>query len=119
MTYRTHDPETGKPLPSYGGSAFPANWDLIPVHMIGPLRRYIEIGGDPGRFLTCLLSNDLFGAAREGDEDSQRNMKNYVSFLVHYAPHACYGSKEAFGIWRKYGGLSGLATLDKKQETAS
>lgn len=92
-------------LPSYTLGR-PADWSLIPEHMIGGLRRYIEHGIPPGSFLTAVLSNDLRGAFERGDDINRVAVENYVRFLYNYAPAGSWGSSACFADWCKQGGLS-------------
>lgn len=92
-------------LPSYTVGR-PADWSLIPPHMIGGLRRYIEDGIPPGSFLTAVLSNDLRGACERADDENRHCLFDYVSFLYNHAPTGSWGSKENFGAWCDLGGLN-------------
>ena len=96
----------GERLPTYSESGRPADWSLIPSHMTGAMRRYIEHGISPGHFLTALLSNDLRGTFQRADEENSAAVGNYVQFLYNYAPSGCWGSPERFDAWFKQGGLS-------------
>lgn len=86
-----------------------ADWSLIPPHMIGGLRRYIEYGIEPGSFLTALLCNDLRRTFECADDDNRRCVENYVRFLYNYGPWECWGSPQKFDAWCKQGGLTARA----------
>lgn len=92
-------------LPTYT-TGRPADWSLVPEHMIGGLRRYIEDGIPPGSFLTALLSNDLRGTFERADEENSARVGDWVRFLYNYAPSPCWGSPAKFDAWCKHGGLS-------------
>jgi hypothetical protein len=95
-------------LPSYTASGC-ADWSLIPPHMIGGLRRFIENGIGPGSFLTAVLCNDLRGACERADDENRDRLFQYVQFLYSYAPSECWGSPAKFDAWCKQGGLTARA----------
>lgn len=92
------------PYPSYtiGGKI---DWSMVPGHMIGGLRRYIERGIPPGSFLTAVLSNDLKEACHRADETNKRCLWDFVYFLYNYAPRECWGGPERVREWIEKGGL--------------
>ena len=75
--------------------------DVIPGHMIGALRRYIDHGIEPGSFLTAVLSNDLMGAAGRADHANWRLLGVYAAYLHNMCPSGCYGSPESVAAWVK------------------
>ena len=89
--------------PSYTGSQ--ADWSLIPDHMIGGLRRYIENGVEPGGFLKALLGNDLKETFHRADDGNRRRVFEYLSFLYNYAPSDCWGSRDRVNAWMAHRGL--------------
>jgi hypothetical protein len=99
-------------LPSYTAGR-PADWSLIPYHMIGGLRLFIEDGIPPGSFLTALLSNDLRETFARADEENSRSIKNWLIFLYNYAPSDCWGSPAKFNAWIERGGLNGRSAADQ------
>lgn len=96
---------TSPELPTYTAGRR-ADWSLIPEHMIGGLRRYIEEGVPPGSFLTAVLTNDLRGAYERADEINSAAIGDYVRFLYSYGPSECWGSRARFDAWCERGGLS-------------
>lgn len=80
---------------------------LIPDHMHGAIKRYILNGMQPGGFLTALLSNDLMGAMRKGDDDNLRALADWGRFLYNYVPSGSYGSVTNFNAWLMNGGYLG------------
>ena len=82
-----------------------ANWSLIPDHMIGGLRRYIENGIKPGSFLTALLCNDLRETCERADDVNRHRIYDYVKFLYNYAPAGIWGSPEIVAQWIERKGL--------------
>lgn len=92
-------------LPSY--TAGPrADWSLIPEHMIGGLRRYIENGIEPGSFLEAVLCNDLKGAVGRADQTNKHRLHDYIMFLYNFAPSSCWGSPEKYTAWVEQCGLN-------------
>lgn len=92
-----------------------ANWNLIPGHMHGGVRRWIENGIPPGSFLAAVLSNDLREACARADDVNRNRLHDIVSFFYSYAPNGCWGSPDRFQDWMKSGGLAGL----ERAETAA
>ena len=76
-------------------------WELIPYHMQGAMRNWIERGWEPGSFLKAVLENDLFSAVSRADDVNRNRLMDYVRFLYNYAPADCYGSPENVRQWKK------------------
>jgi hypothetical protein len=93
--------------PSYTDLA-PANWSLIPQHMIGGLRRYIEDGIEPGSFLSAVLRNDLRRAVEQADATNIDRLPDYIRFLYNYAPTGSWGSPDEFDEWIGHKGLRSM-----------
>lgn len=85
------------------------NYDLLPEHMRGGARRYIEKGVMDGRFLQAVFENDFVVAYGHADSINTVYMPLWASFLYNEAPTPCWGSKEKVNDWIKKGGLYGLA----------
>jgi len=104
---QTHEQPNG----SDRDSRFPAytygepQWHLIPEHMRGPLRRYIENGIQPGGFLLAVLCNDLMDACLRADATNINRLPDYVNFLYNSAPPPCFGARERVAKWIANGGL--------------
>lgn len=94
-------------LPNYTPGK--ADWSLIPEHMRGGLRLYIEEGIEPGSFLTAVLCNDLRGAVGKADHINIHRIVEWMQFLYNHAPAGCWGSKENYEAWIKHGGMRGEA----------
>ena len=90
-------------LPSYTGGT--ADWSLIPEHMVGAVRRYIEHGIEPGNFLASLLCNDLQGTFGAADSINGTRVRDYMVFLYNFAPTGCWGGPEKYLAWVERGGL--------------
>ena len=81
---------------------------LIPSRMIPDLVCYIVHGIHPGNFLSAVVSNDLMDAVARADEENQKLLVEYSTFLYNYAPIGCFGSKEAFLNWKGVNSTSNL-----------
>ena len=75
------------------------NMDNIPAHCRPGLKRYIERGIKPGKFLRAVLCNDLLVAVRYADAENLKALSAYGLFLLRHAPTACYGSKAKYDAW--------------------
>ena len=92
-------------LPSYTVGR-EADWSLIPEHMIGGLRRYIEFGIEPGGFLEAVLCNDLKNAVGRADNTNKHRLNDYIMFLYNFAPSDWRGSPEKYQAWIDRRGLN-------------
>jgi hypothetical protein len=63
------------------------------------LYNYFVHGLEPGGFMTCVLSNDLYGAAGRADFVNIDLLGEYARWLVNHAPYQSYGSPEAVKGW--------------------
>jgi hypothetical protein len=63
------------------------------------LYNYFVHGLEPGGFMTCVLSNDLIGAAGRADFVNIDLLGEYAKWLVNHAPYQSYGSPEAVKGW--------------------
>lgn len=89
-----------------------ADWSLIPEHMIGGLRRYIEDGIKPGTFLCAVLRNDLRRAVEHADNTNIHCLQDYIRFLYNYAPTGSWGSPDEFDEWVGHKGLRSMGWID-------
>lgn len=71
----------------------------IPDYMMPGLRRYIDDGILPGRFLQGVLRNDFREAVTMADATNRRNLRAYAIYLYNEAPGACHGSSEKVDAW--------------------
>jgi len=94
------------------GSGEP-RWDLIPIHMVGAVRRYVENGIEPGSFLTAVLSNDLAEAVSRADNINKYRIADFIQFFYNYTPGECYGSVERVDAWIAKGGLGWSMEADQ------
>lgn len=75
---------------------------FIPDYMQGGLKRWIEHGIVPGRFLCAVLQNDLVEAVGRADDLNSQLLPQYIKYLWNYAPSGCFGSVEKFNDWRAW-----------------
>lgn len=84
--------------------------EAIPDRMMEQLRRYIDHGEMPCRFLCAVLENDFMGAVTQADPTNRANLKAYVVFLFNEVPGACHGSPKKVAAWCKAKFKPGRAT---------
>ena len=75
------------------------NYKMIPEHCRAGMKRYIEKGIIPGRFLQAVISNDLVRALGQADSINRERMSDYGSFLYNEVPMPSWGSKEKMLKW--------------------
>lgn len=73
--------------------------ELIPEHMHGALKRYIDDGILPGGFLSAVLQNNLKEAVGRADHLNMDKLPDYIRFLYNFAPSPCWGSEEKVSAW--------------------
>ena len=74
-----------------------ATYPELPEAQVRELLLYRD-GGHPypfGRFLTAVLANDLFTAARVADGTNRRLLATYAQFVVAVIPSTARGSYDA------------------------
>lgn len=74
-------------------------WNKIPEHLRGGLTRYLNNHIKPGDFLTAVLTNNLMGAFKTGDEKSLASIKDIIAYLYWEVGMDCYGTQEKFNSW--------------------
>jgi hypothetical protein len=87
------------------------NYNYIPEHMRGGMKRYIEDGISPGDFLLCILKNDFVHAACRADHMNINSLKGYAMFLFNECPSPAWGSEKEVNEWMESGGLKGLGLM--------
>lgn len=75
------------------------SYALLPEHMRGGMRGYLEQHRAPGAFLRSVLENDLAGAARRADAVNAPLLGSYVAWLDAEAPGNAWGSVRAVAEW--------------------
>lgn len=81
------------------------NYSILPEHMRGAARDYVERGLAPGSFLTAVLSNNLKEAFGRADHINTQSMSDWARWLIWYCPSGAQGSPEKVAAWIERGGL--------------
>ena len=69
---------------------------------LGPgMKRYIEQGIQPGRFLTAVICNNLKESFAQADDFNQELMFDIVKWMYNEAPIDCWGSPSRMRRWIK------------------
>ncbi len=84
------------------------NYQILPEHCQGGMRRYIEDGAMPGAFLQAVICNNLVEAYGQADDINTLLMRSYAMFLYNEAPTYSWGSKEIMESWHEKGGIKGI-----------
>ena len=84
------------------------NYDLLPEHIRGGMKRYIEQGVLPGDFLQAVIQDKLVNSFGCADDVNRVNMFSIAKFAYNEMPMLSRGSEEAMFRWHKIGGLNGL-----------
>ena len=75
------------------------DYDLLPEHIRGGMKLYLEDHVEPGGFLRAVLENDLVGAFGKADNINRAWMFDIVTFIYNEVPASCWGSREAVEKW--------------------
>ena len=74
--------------------------ELVPEHLHGGLRRYIEQGLRPGGALWAILCNGpAFSVLAKCDDEVAPRLRDIYRFLYTYAPGRCWGTQELCEAW--------------------
>lgn len=93
------------PLPDYQPERMA---ELVPEHLQGGLRRYIEQGVRPGGALWGILCNGpAFDVVMHCDEIALAALRDIYRFLYNYAPGACWGMRQVCEAWIQRHGSEG------------
>ena len=71
----------------------------ISERMMGGIKRYVEDGLRPGRFLTAVIENNLSNACGFADDENMSNLPAYAAYFYNEVPANCWGSKEKMNDW--------------------
>jgi len=82
------------------------NYSLLPEHIRGGAKRYIENGVPPGDFLQAVFEDKLVTSFALADETNIERMFDIAKFLYNEAPMDCRGSRENMEAWIEHEGLS-------------
>ena len=91
------------------------NYELIPEHMRGGVRRYLEEGIEPGSFLLSLLENNFIRVCRQADATNRELLFVWAEFLWWEMPGGSWGSPEKVEAWMKSRQEMPDAALPKKE----
>lgn len=75
------------------------DYNILPEHLRGGMKRYIENGIKPGSFLTAVICNDLVRTLGLADQTSVSCLMDIGNFFYNEAPGPCHGSKEKMDKW--------------------
>jgi len=84
------------------------DYSLLPEHLRGNVKRYIEDGAIPDDFLTAVISNNLFEAFKNASTREEEALFDIVRFFYNETPGNCWGSSEKMLLWMNRGGLKGI-----------
>jgi len=76
-----------------------AEFSRIPEHVLAGVYAFVEHRSQPGHFLTCVLTNDLFGAVGRADSESGATLRELVGFIHAEVPTLCYGTNAKVREW--------------------
>lgn len=72
---------------------------MLPEHLRAGMKRYVEDGILPGKFLTACLKNNLLGAVGRADDCSYAHLKEICNFLYNEIPSTMWGDTESVQNW--------------------
>ena len=70
-----------------------------PASIVAAIDRFVQHRIAPGSFLRAVLSNDLAGAFRAGDDDSLRGLRDIMRYIHWEIPSGCHGSSAKVDKW--------------------
>ena len=83
------------------------NYELIPEHIREAVRRYVEQGVIPGRFLQAVITNDLIDSLARADDVNREKLFDIVMFFYNEAPAECWQSEKKMIAWHQKRGING------------
>lgn len=83
------------------------DYSLLPEHIQGGMKRYIERGIIPGDFLQAVIKNNLKESFFCADDVNAKRMRDIILFMHNEAPSQCWGDKAKLQAWARKGGLDG------------
>lgn len=75
------------------------NYDKLPEHIQGAVKRYVKHGIIPGDFLQAVICNDLAESFGRADDINIERMSDIVGFFYNEAPGECWGSRAKMMAW--------------------
>ena len=81
------------------------DWSLIPSHMWGGVKNWVEYGISGGGFQRCIMEHDFYEAIGHADHMNKASIVGWAEFLSWYLPSGCHGSYVKCQEWAQSGGL--------------
>jgi hypothetical protein len=75
------------------------DYTMVPGHLCGGLRRYVEEHIMPGGFLRSCLENNLMQAVSRADATSRASLRGITLFMYNELPSNCWGSSQIVQEW--------------------
>jgi hypothetical protein len=77
------------------------NYSKLPERLRAGMKRYLELGIQPGHFLTAIIENDFKEAVLRADSDMIHRLAEIIIWFYEWVPMEAYGSKEKRLLWQK------------------
>lgn len=78
------------------------NYSFLPTKRLrDAMRRYLNDGYQPGRFLTAVIENKFVTAVCGADREHYPHLREIAWFIYNEAPGNSWGSKEKRLAWQK------------------
>lgn len=74
---------------------------MMPAHIKSGIDGYVDHGHSVGHFLVAVLSDDLFEAVFQADEESLLALRNICLYVFNFTPALCWGSEQKVANWLK------------------
>ena len=87
------------PMLSYDECQKRDEYYKIKQSTIQTINDYVELGYEPGGFVTAVLANDLKEAFGRADIQNRETMFQIVSYVYNEIPNMCQGSYEIVKNW--------------------
>lgn len=84
------------------------DYSILPEHMQGGARRYIERGISPGSFMRAVLENNFLEAFKRADDENTERMKDWARWIYNECPRDAHGDPDTVSEWIEAGGYEGL-----------
>ena len=83
------------------------NYEKLPKHLRGGMRRWIERAITPGHFLQAVINNDFIEVVGGADHINIHRLRDIAEFMYNEAPLGCWRTEERIDAWIEKGGLYG------------
>jgi len=81
------------------GKAYEFQEFYIPERMMPGIKRYLEHGIKPGRFLSAIIQNNLSQTVGQADSENLRNIPAYAAYFYNECSLDCWGSPQKMNQW--------------------